>query len=85
MAITGNYQNERIEKNRSFFNKFQLWPENSTNWISDVSEEWGETVMLSMESGQWLLPQALAESTALPTSASNLISKVLHAQDPVFS
>lgn len=89
MAIIGNCQNKRMEKNRSFSNKFQLWPENSSQrglWIlcpkngaKPQRPTWNQVY------NQRLLPSSLAHYTALPMCVANLTSKGLHVQDMISS
>ena len=83
MAIIGNCQNKRMEKNRSFPNKFQHWPENSSQqglWIicpkngtKPQCPTWNQVLAHS----QRLLPSSLAHYTALPMLLILLISELL--------
>lgn len=73
MAFTGNYQNKRMAKNRSFSNEFQLWPENSNQlglWI--VCPTSGENPQYSMWNqvlayNQRLLPSAQPTTLHCPS------------------
>lgn len=88
MTIIGNYQNKRMEENRSFPNNFQLWLANGNQlgvWVLCAHNEEKpqcptENQVLAYE--QRLPPLALAHSIVLPICTPNHTSKVLQAPRP---